>query len=275
MSKQYNIRWKQSDNELIRKTVKNFNAKITRLENKYDKLISKETDRERKQMLINEKNAMPKRTSAKQIKELVNTRQDFKREVNALKRFSKRGAEEIVTVPGNKYNLKSTKWQINEMSRRTGYINRKRKERYQDVYDTALKYREQDLGYTQGQLGMGTVDENQLKPLNAFTPSMTRTQLNKKYALIMEESQSKYWDIQDFMMRENFKEALLTTFRERDIKGVLKAIDDMDFEDFYAKFKAQVGKFEDVYFPDDDQYEQYLELVKATWIPEKPTKKGK
>ena len=268
MSRFYNIRWKLSDNEEIRKTVKNFNAKITRLEKKYDKLIETETDRDKKQQLTNEKNALPKRQSTKQFKKLVDTRQDLKRELNALKRFSKKGSEDIVTVPGNEYNLKTTKWQKNEMSRRVGIINRKRKERYQEAYDTALEYRGEKLGYTQGQLGMGSVDEMQLQPMNAFTPSMTRTSLNKKFDVIMEESQSSFWNKQELIMKENFKEALLTTFRKGDIKNVLQSIDDMDFKDFYSKFKSQVGKFEDVYFPDDDQYDQYLELIKSTWLPE-------
>lgn len=161
------------------------------------------------------------------------------------------------------------------MIRRRGIINRKRKERYQEVYDTALEYRNEKLGYTQGQLGMSSVDEMQLQPINVFTESMTRTSFDKKFDVIMEESQSSFWNKQELIMKENFKEALLTTFRKRDIKKVIQIIDDMDFNDFYSKFKSQVGKFEDVYFPDDDQYEQYLELVKATWVPEKPTKKGK
>ena len=55
MSRYYKIRWKQSDNDEVRKTVKNFNAKISRLEKKYDKLISEEADPEKRNQLRKEK----------------------------------------------------------------------------------------------------------------------------------------------------------------------------------------------------------------------------
>ena len=56
MSKRYNIKWRQDDSERLTKAVKNFNAKITRLEKKNPE----------------NKNALPERVSAKQLKELIN-----------------------------------------------------------------------------------------------------------------------------------------------------------------------------------------------------------
>ena len=87
MSKQYNIRWKQDDNQELRKAVKNFNAKISRLEKKDPQ----------------NKEALPEKITVKQIKELISTRQDLKRELNALQRFSKRGAEKIIEIPDTDY----------------------------------------------------------------------------------------------------------------------------------------------------------------------------
>ena len=268
MSRFYNIRWKQSDNAEIRKTVKNFNAKITRLEKKYDKLISEETDVEKRRQLRTEKNALPNRVQTKQLKELVETRQDLKRELNSLKRFSKRGSEDVVDVPENKYNLKTTRWQRNEMTRRAGVINRKRKERYEEVYNYSAEFRGEELGYSIGELGMGSADENQLKPINAFNPSMARGDLEKKFSVLMEESQSTFWDKQEMIMMENYKNALLQSYAEDDIGKVLDAIDNMDFKDFYKKFMSQVGKFENVYFPDREQYWDYVEQLNSIWIPQ-------
>lgn len=270
MSRYYKIRWNKSDDQEIKKTVKNFNAKIGRLEKKYDKLISQETDREKRQQLRIEKNALPERTSAKQMKELVDTRTDLNRELNALKRFSKRGAEEIVESPGTKYNLQITKWQRNEMSRRAGVINRKRKDRYEEIYNLVAEYKGQKLGYKIGDLGMGSVDENQLRPINAFTPSMSRADVNKKMEVLIEESQSMFWDKKELIMKQNYKDALLQSYDEEDIEKVLKAIDDMDFKDFYYKFMAQVGKFENVYFPDREKYWDHVSDLNALWVPEPP-----
>ena len=71
MPKIYSIRWTKSDSEDLAKAVKNFNAKIKRLETKYPKT----------------KNSLPQKVSLKEMKDLIKTRADFKREINALKRF--------------------------------------------------------------------------------------------------------------------------------------------------------------------------------------------
>ena len=68
-----------------------------------------------------------------QLKDLINTRQDLNREINALRRFSKRGNEEIVIIPNTDYNVKTTKWQRTEMNRRVGYINRRRQKRLEEM----------------------------------------------------------------------------------------------------------------------------------------------
>lgn len=74
MSRRHNIKWQKSDSQDLSKAVKNFNAKISRLEKKNPEL----------------KNALPEKVSVRQLKELINTRQDLKREINSLKRFSKK-----------------------------------------------------------------------------------------------------------------------------------------------------------------------------------------
>ena len=98
MSRKHNIRWRSADEAELKRVVKNFNAKLTRLAKKDPQ----------------NKNALPERVSAAQMKNMIETRQDFNRELNALRRFSERGAEELVVVPGNDYNLKITKWQKKE-----------------------------------------------------------------------------------------------------------------------------------------------------------------
>ncbi len=118
MSGKYKIRWQKSDSEELNRAVKNFNAKITRIEKKNPEL----------------KNALPEKVSAKQLKELINTRQDLKRELNALKRFTDKnnrigktedGSYEGITIFGD-YKTKITKWQEKEINRRLTNINRRR-----------------------------------------------------------------------------------------------------------------------------------------------------
>ena len=256
MSKRYNIRWNQYDSEQLRRAVKNFNAKISRLEKKDPK----------------NKSALPEKVTVKQMRELIDTRQDLKRELNALQRFSRRGSEELVDVPESKYNLKITKWQKEEMSRRVGVINRKRKKKLKEIAGIELKSRGEELGYTRGAIGMGRMDEVALYPIRAFTPAMNRQDVRKKYSMILKESQAGYWDKKDIILKENYIRSLESNFNPKDIADVKEKIMEMDHKKFRKIFESEGGNFELSYPPDDDSYQAYLSAIKAIWNPKKAGK---
>lgn len=256
MSRQYNIRWTQDDNEKLKKAVKNFNAKIKRLENKYPE----------------NKNALPERTSVKQMKELIETRTDLKRELNSLKRFTKRGAEEIVSVPNNDYNLQITKWQKNEMTRRVSIINRKRKRRLEEIQETPIMYKGEELGYKKGDIGMGKAEEVSLKPMTPFTRKMTRKDLIYKYKHIISESQASYWNKREIAHKQQYIESLEQNYNPNDIKDVVEKIDKMDYKEFRKIFDSDGGSFEYSYPPNKKEYAKYLEHLRSVWTP---NKKGK
>ena len=251
MSKHHQIRWKQSDNEELARVVRNFNAKLKRISTKNPEL----------------KNALPDKVSVKQLKELINTRQDLNRELNALKRFSKRGAEKIVDVPGNDYNLKITKWQRTEMNRRVGIINRRRKTRLEELQNTEMKSRGESLGYTRGQLGMGKATEVSLRPMNAFTRRMNQQDLKWKWKSIMNESQSDYFTKKDYQLRNNYIKALEQNYNSKDISNVIDTIKNMDIKEFLQKFDEEGGTLEFAYPPNQEQYEGYVNALKSTWAP--------
>ena len=161
MPKYHSIKWRDSDTKELSRVVRNYNAKINRLIKKNPQI----------------ENVLPEKVTVAQLKELINTRQDLKRELNALKRFSKRGAEEIVIVPNTDYNLKITKWQKTEMNRRVGIINRRRKKRLEDLSNMEMKSRGESLGYKKSDIGMGKATEVSLTPMNAFTRRMNQADL--------------------------------------------------------------------------------------------------
>ena len=252
MSRTYNIRWQESDNQELKKAVKNFNAKITRLIKKNPSL----------------KNVLPEKVSVGQMRDLIETRQDLKREINALRRFTQRGAEELVEVPDNEYNLKTTKWQKEEMTRRIGNINKKRKKRLKELQATELKSRGEDLGYTKGELGMGKTEAVSLSPMKAFSPKMGRADLNVKFKNIIKESQSTYWTRRDILLKDNYIKSLEENFNSNDIQDIVQAIHNMDYKEFKQKFDAEGGNFELSYPMGDKQTEmEYLSALKAIWLP--------
>lgn len=251
MSRTYNIRWQESDNQELKKAVKNFNAKITRIIKKNPSM----------------KNVLPEKVSVGQMRDLIETRQDLKREINALKRFTQRGAEELVEVPDNEYNLKTTKWQKEEMTRRIGVINRKRKKRLKEVQQTPLKSRGKELGYTKGELGMGRAEAVSLTPMNAFSPKMGRADLNMKFKNILKESQSTYWTKRDILLKDNYIKSLEENFNSNNIKDIIQAIQDMDYKEFKKIFDEEGGNFELSYPPNKQQEHDYEIALRAIWIP--------
>lgn len=255
MSKRYRIKWTDSDNKELKRVVKNYNAKISRLEKKDPKL----------------KNILPEKTSVQEMRKLIDTRQDLKRELNALKRFSKRGAEKVVEVPDNDYNLKITKWQKEEMTRRVGVINRRREKRLEEYQDLEMKSRGKPLGYTKSQhsqfIGMGRAEEVATRPMNAFTKKMTNTDLKKKWKAIMVHSQSTYYDKRDEQLMSNVINTILENFNPEDVSEIVTTIRKMDFNEFYSIWQSEGGNMEFAYPPDKELYLAYLEGLKSTWLP--------
>lgn len=251
MSRQYNIRWTESDNEELRKVVKNFNAKISRLEKKNPEL----------------KDVLPERASVKDIKKLVDTRQDLKRELNSLRRFTKRGSEEVVDVPDNEYNLKITKWQKKEMTMREGIINRKKKKRLKELEELEMTSRGEKLGYKKGEFGMGKVDKNALKPTKAFPPKMDKYDLKAKDKTLKKQSQSTYFDKKDMRLKANYIRGLELNYNAEDLKKIIKSIEDMDFKEFYKRWQAEGGTMEFAsHTPNEEEYSQYIEALQSTWL---------
>ncbi|MGN1406158.1 MAG: hypothetical protein ACI4WM_07785 [Erysipelotrichaceae bacterium] len=251
MSKQHHIKWRKSDEQELRKAVKNFNAKIARVSKKNPEM----------------KNALPDKVSVKQMKELINTRQDLNRELNALRRFSKRGAEDLVVAPDNDYNLKLTKWQKTEINRRIGVINRRRKKRLEEIQNTEMTSRGESLGYTKGQLGMGKAEEVSLKPMKGFSRTMNRSDLKWKWKTIMAESQSDYFNKRDLMLKENYLKALRQEYNENDIANVIRKIEAMDIKEFLAIFRAEGNDMPSAYRPSDEQYQAYVSALQSIWTP--------
>lgn len=259
MSKQYNIRWSESDAKELARSVKNFNAKVTRLQKKYagtDVII-------------------PEKVSVKELRELVTTRRDLKRELKSLQSFTQRGSEEVVKIPNTNNNIQMTKWQREEMSKRAKLINDKRYYRRQKLEAQELSNQGKSLGYTRGDIGMGKAEANQLRPTQAFTKSMDKYSVAEKMKHLRKESQSDYWRKRDILMRENYIKALEENFNPSDIKDVVEKIRDMDINKFKEKLLSDPEDFNTAYPPDDEQYQGYLSQLRSTWTPERKPKSQK
>lgn len=254
MARRHSIRWRDADEKELKRVVKNFNAKLTRLGNKDPQ----------------NKAALPERVSAAQLRNMIETRQDLNRELNALRRFSERGAEEIVAVPDNDYTLKMTKWQKKEMKRREVIVNQARKRQLERVANIEMTSRGESLGYKKGDIGMGKAEEIALEPVKAFTPSMNRRDLNKRFAQLRKESQSNYWNKRNEIMRENYIRTIETNFPEAMVSDIVESIREMEFDEFRKVFEAEdQGTFEFAYPLTKDQQTRYSTALRSMWKPNK------
>lgn len=264
MSKYHRINWRESDEQELKRVVRNFNAKVTRLEKKNPQKYNKNT---LPTFWDSETETYTNKMSVRQMKDLINTRQDLKRELNALKRFSKRGAEEIVHIPTNDDNVYITKWQRTEMLKRANYINRRRKHRLEEIENTEIEYNNQKLGYTRKELGMQKVHINELSPIEAFNPSTEKYNVKARFRSVMKQSQTDYFNARDYMLRENFIKSIEENYRKGDVTEVIQQIRTMDLKKFLHEFNKDPNAFEWNYPPNETEYQGYLSRLKATWIP--------
>lgn len=96
------IRYDKKLNQEINRTIKNFNQKIARLEKQ-------------------ERELLPSKITKKDLKESVYTRRELQRKLKELQRFSKRGAEDIITTRGG---VRLTKYELNEIKRENARVKR-------------------------------------------------------------------------------------------------------------------------------------------------------
>lgn len=114
MPRQPNIKWRKQDIDLLRSTVKNFNAKINRILKKHPEMAT----------------ALPKKLSVKELRKDITTRTEFNREIKSYQRFSQKGAEKLVK---NKYGVIATSWEVKRTGMLQGIINKRRKKRLEQI----------------------------------------------------------------------------------------------------------------------------------------------
>lgn len=262
MSERHNIKWREQDEKELRRVVRNFNAKLNRLTKQYP-----ENKNILPQFYNRKTDEFESHLSVETVKELIQTRADYNRQLNMLKRFLKRGAEKIVPAPDNTYGSRVTQWQKQEMGRMVGIVNRRRQERLDKLNLVEMMNSEGSLGYTLGQMfGMGLASKNKLQKTKAFTPSQSQADIKHKWRGLLSESKTNYHKDRDEILKENYIKTLKQNYNKDDIGDVIDAIKGMESDDFILRFEAKGDAFEFAYPPDDEQYQNYLSELKGYWV---------
>lgn len=262
MPRQYNIKWREQDEKELRRVVRNFNDKLRRLvkKNPENSNILPQFWNEKTQEYEN-------RITLDQIKELIATRQDYNRQLNMLKRFSRRGAEQIVET-GSDYGARTTKWQEQEQKRLVQTINRRRKARLDTLNAIEVMNASGKLGYTLGQMfGMGLAEQNKLKPTQAFTRGQSQKDIKWKWRALQLEAKDTYYNERDEMLKNNYIKTILENFDKDDVMDIIGEIRGMSSDEFYLKFEAKGDAFEWAYPPKKGttEYDDYVKELRGYW----------
>ena len=262
MPRQYNIKWREQDEKELRRVVRNFNDKLRRLvkKNPANSNILPQFWNEKTQEYEN-------KISVDQLKELISTRQDYNRQLNMLKRFSRRGAEKIVET-GSDYGARTTKWQEQEQKRLVQTINRRRKARLDTLNAIEVMNASGKLGYTLGQMfGMGLAEQNKLKPTQAFTRGQSQKDIKWKWRALQIEARDTYYNERDEMLKNNYIKTILENFDKDDVMDIIAEIRGMSSDEFYLKFEAKGDAFEWAYPPKKGtpEYDDYVKELRGYW----------
>lgn len=211
MSKAYNIRWRDSDIEELNRVVKNFNNKVRYWEKKGQ-------------------DTLPETQSVRDIRETIQTRQDYNRVLNSLKRFSKRGAEEVVA---NKHGVETTNWHLKEYSIARSTRNRMTNQRKKELDNLEIDIAGFDKPLTRAELGR--TDANEMRPLSdRFKTARNKKEFEQAFNTALNQARGNYLFIRDSQFKENWLNSAKVYLQGSDgYNELIQFVESMDSTEFY------------------------------------------
>ena len=227
MSKKSKIRWRKSDLAELQRVIKNFNAKLTRL------------DKKGADMSI-----MPERLSKKEAMGKIETRADFNRFVKSAQRFTTRGAE---TAVKSKRGFVDTKWAVDEALRLNRRKEARKKRELAKLSEQEVLSRGKGTGVKRAE--MGTVRENELKPSKKNIDNMSQREWELFKKGLESEMYDKYSEAKKQRMKENYIKAMINVGIDETIQAIVEA---MPLDEFVnTVINDQEGSFDYVYSPEE------------------------
>lgn len=219
MSRRSRIRWNQNDEKELARLVKNYNAKINRL-------IKKDPTM---------KDFVPDRVKKRDIKSNIVTRSDLKREMNSLKRFLKRGAEEIVynNLEGDdRFGI--TKYEKREIEIKVATINRLKTMRRKEIEEMETTSRGEKVGYKNKEMGrMEKLQMLQPKVFNFKTKKKRDFEHFKKGL----ENADVYINMKDVILKDNYIDSLYEHLGNNKYTDMIaEKINSMPIDSFISKY---------------------------------------
>ena len=227
MSKKSKIRWRESDLAELQRVIKNFNAKLTRLDNKGANM-----------------DIMPDRLSKKDVMGKIETRADFNRFVKSAQGFTQRGAEATVKT---KRGAVDTKWAFEQAQKAYRREQARKKRELAKLKEQEVTSRGKGTGVTRAE--MGSVKENELKPSKKNVQNMSQREWDKFKQRMEKAMFDKDSEAKRQKMKENYIKAMINVGVDDTILAIVEA---MPLDDFVnTVINDEEGSFEFVYSPEE------------------------
>lgn len=214
------IRYNKGLNDKITKAVRNYNAKIRRLEK------------------INPYLALPERVTVSGIKKKADTRRDVERTLKSLQRFSKRGAENTVMLPSGEM---ISSYELNELKRESARLQRNLTRRINKLAAIKPKVAGIEQDYTYAEMGDMRLN-NMIAKRNALRNfKLTSGEDLSKYTKLIETTRNKQ-NYQINVFKNNyldkmlFAEAYMIGYDQNKINVIKEKLSTLSNKDFLSAF---------------------------------------
>ena len=243
MSKKRQIRWRESDYREVERLVKNFNAKISYQLKKNPEAAA----------------YLPEKIKKADIVAAVETRGDFTRITNSLKRFSQRGAEQEVK---SSRGATATKWAVDEFKRKQKLVNKQRAKKLKEIEKEPVKIGGQSTGVTRAE--MGSIKENSLKPSNKNFKNLSQKEWELASKSIDNALNAAARNERAEQMRENYIKGLKDAGflgANPDLEKVIRSVD----ADTFVKTATTDDTASFMFYKDPAAWDVRLGYITASW----------
>lgn len=238
----YKMRWSDSDKTELNRVLKNFNAKIARVEKSHPEWAE----------------YLPERARKADVMARIETRADFNRVMNMYKRFSRRGAEAPFK---SSRSAKITEWAKNEIKIMDRLDKARRARERKAVYDTPRTFGGEVIGAGRH----GDPKDADIADLTFNPDNMSQKEFEKAFSYLdsMLGDKSRKKRLED--MRENYIKGLQNSDMLIALPDLEKWVRGLDLEEFYKITQTDEAATFDFY-NDPIEFYNRIGATRDAWL---------
>lgn len=237
--KQYNMRWGESDAELLQRTINNFNQRLYR---------ARKNNPENAQY-------MPSRTTPKKAVEQIQTRADFNALIKSLNRFTAESAKIITSKRG----AKMTEWERKEDITKQRKIKKKEIERAEELESMEVKQGSKGTGVTRAEMGRLREQPKNIQITDPANLSQQEWELHRK--LIESKMKPTYHFEKAKFWQQNYIKGLIRAGFPHD---VIEMVQKVNPDVFWKVIDTnEYATFDFIYSP--NELAGLADFIRETW----------